>query len=158
PAPVPMSRSVHVSRFPLPASRSFRSKNGSSWRTTAPVPPNHAFKRAISRNSLPTAIGSARGSSSSSLPIIALPPLRTPPPPPPPPRPQPGLARAGVQQPPPIGHGASRDEAEEHRVIPPWCLCLLLAFDAREHAFEHRQTELRFAVADAVEAVRMLLG
>src|SRR2546430_1871560 len=80
PSPVPMSNRVHVSRFPVPVSRPRRSKKGSSSRTTARVPPNSAFKRAISRSSFPTATGSARGSSSSSLPIIGSPHPPSPPP------------------------------------------------------------------------------
>src|SRR5207248_6977197 len=55
PSPVPVSNRVHVSRFPFPVSRPLRSKKGSSSCTTARVPPNHAFSRAISRSSFPTA-------------------------------------------------------------------------------------------------------
>ena len=53
-----------------------------------------------------------------------------------------GVAAAVVQQRLAVRHGASRDQAEEDRVISTRRLRLLLAFDAGEDAFEHRQTEL----------------
>src|ERR1043166_3054339 len=133
PPPVPMSSSDHrASRISHPASRAARS-TASRASTTAFVPPNHAFSRAISCSSFPTATGSAPGQSHRPPPAFG--------PPFPPPRPT---------RPP-------RDQAEEHRVIPARCLPVLLAFDAREDAFQHRHPLYGFAIADAVEAVGMLL-
>ena len=71
PDPVPTSKRVQLAPlFPLPASGFPMSKNCSSSRTTARVPPNRTFSRPMSCSSHRTAAGSARGSSSSSRPII----------------------------------------------------------------------------------------
>src|SRR5213076_1823885 len=53
-----------------------------------------------------------------------------------------------VEQGPAVGNAATRDDAEEHRVIPAWDLGLFFALDAGEHAVEHRDAVLALLVAD----------
>src|SRR5437773_10525817 len=63
-----------------------------------------------------------------------------------------------VEQGPAVGNAATRDDAEEHRVIPAWDLGLFFALDAGEHAVEHRYAVLALLVADAIEPIGMLFG